>query len=725
MFDADRPIISSEQDRLSRAVFAKYLARGILDHNHPESLVIGLYGSSGCGKTSLINLTLEELHVAASNMLDEERPIILNFSPWSYSGQKQMLYSFFRRLSAEMSRAEYFENSTKIIQLLELYVSFFTHQPIPKAFLPKHNVVEKLTRRRRIKDEAYGWESGRDLTLVKAELNELLRKQKHKIIIFIDNISRIEPEEINQVFQIVKSIGDYANTIYVLAMDKPQVIRALDKKYAGTAENFLEKVVQLPFEIPAIAKQDLEPILLDKINKILAIAPSDVWSKEYWADVYYTALKHFFVDARDVTHYINMLSFSFPRVKDVVNPVDYFAMTAIFIFAPQVFYGIRDNKDLFTDLISHVIEFTPQKLAEDKLRCDEIINRAENISREDLQQLLTLLFPRLRSLYQTNKSFYHSESLARKNHRICSADIFDVYFRLSIPENYISAAEMNALLSIARDEEGFALELLRLNQDERIIKFLDLLDSSAIHKIPTEYVSHIINALVDSADLFPLGNDNPTSFNTPMRVHRILHQLFRRFDTAEKRFHLFRDAIKKSTNSLYSIIHELNVQSEEHLESEDTFMPLEHRDFTPEQLQTLKQLAVAKITSWAEIGRLIEHPQVMAILYAWKAWGSEEECKKFVGRTAQDDKGVIAFLCATLKEPIDQAITKFEKNPAWSEYLKNIEDFVSIYILEPHVKMLFEDAGFEKLREREQLAILIFLDLINAETMKVIPKTTV
>lgn len=47
MFDADRPIQSSTQDRLNRAIFSKYLARCMLDHKEPDSFVIGLYGGWG------------------------------------------------------------------------------------------------------------------------------------------------------------------------------------------------------------------------------------------------------------------------------------------------------------------------------------------------------------------------------------------------------------------------------------------------------------------------------------------------------------------------------------------------------------------------------------------------------------------------------------------------------------------------------------------------------
>src|SRR5436189_5686644 len=133
MFDADRPITRTDQDKLDRSLFAKYLARCMLDHKDPESLVVGLYGGWGVGKTSLINLVLEELNFAASNVEDDEKPIILNFSAWSYSGENQLVYSFFRRLSSVLRSVPYLENADRIIYLMELYVSFFTHKPVPKG----------------------------------------------------------------------------------------------------------------------------------------------------------------------------------------------------------------------------------------------------------------------------------------------------------------------------------------------------------------------------------------------------------------------------------------------------------------------------------------------------------------------------------------------------------------------------------------------------------------
>jgi predicted KAP-like P-loop ATPase len=169
------------------------------------------------------------------------------------------------------------------------------------------------------------------------------------------------------------------------------------------------------------------------------------------------------------------------------------------------------------------------------------------------------------------------------------------------------------------------------------------------------------------------------------------------------------------------------LQSKQHNEDEEaeTYIPLEYRDFTPQQLEDLKKITLEKIRQWAEIGRLAEHPKLIPILYAWKEWGNEEECRKFVATMVETDRGILAFLMDTLKAPIDQAISKLKTNAEWGKYLMDIEAFIPLKVLEPHAKILFENPYFERLREREQLALLIFLDLIKAKTTKIIAKTTV
>ncbi|MBV9576047.1 MAG: hypothetical protein JO149_05445 [Gammaproteobacteria bacterium] len=724
MFDADHPVTKSSQDCLNRSIFAKYLARCILDHKEPESLVVGLYGGWGVGKTSIINLVIEELNFASSNMMDEEKPIILNFSPWSYSGQNQLIYSFFRRLSSVLRHSPHFKNANRIIYLLELYVSFFTHMPIPKSLRMKQSLLDKLTFKN--PDEIYAWESGRDLTLVKAELNQLLEQQQHKIIIIIDNISRLDSHEIKQIFQIVKSMGDYVNTVYLLSCDKEQVIRSINKIDGEGGDEYLEKIVQLPFAIPPISQSDLEVIFANRVSEVIKTVPKDTWNMEQWAEIYYSSLKYFFDNCRDITRYVNTLSFGYSRLRDMVNPVDFFALTAIEVFAPDVYAGIRENKDLFTDLLDNVYELNEVQIQKDGQRCDEILARNTRIPRDVLLKLLMCLFPHIHKIYKPEAAFYHSDTMARKLRRICSPDLFDIYFRLSMQIGQIQTSEFETILHIASDPQEFDHALTRLNQDDRIIKFLDLLDNlQVIKSIPRRNIQAFVSALFDNGDLFPQGMSSPLSLDTPMRIHRIIHALLHRFDNPEDRFLILQKAIADANKSLYILVHELREQSREHFEESDTYLPLEFRDITSEQLESLRQLVINRIEQWAENDSLINHPQLLSILHAWRDWGHEAHCKRYVEKITQTDRGLIIFLVVSLEQPILQAMTNYEKNPAWEKYLQTIENLISAKLLEDHAKILFEDDYFEKLREKEQLALMIFLDLINLPTTKKIPSTTV
>lgn len=724
MFDADRPIIKSEQDRLNRVLFAKYLARCLLDHKSPESLVVALNGGFGVGKTSLLNLVSEELHYAASNMWDNEKPVFFIFNPWIYSGQHDLFSQFFTKLRDIVKSHQYLENANRIIHLLELYISFFSHEPIVTSSQTPHSFLSELTED---SNNVYGWTECKDLTPVKQELNRLLAQQKHKIIILIDNISQLYNHEIKQIFQLIKSIANFANTIYLLAYDNQQVIRVLNKLDGrNDSEKFIDKIVQLSFEVPEISKQELETLLADRLLRMMKAVPDEAWDADYWGDIYHHSLKYFFHTSRDITRYVNTLNFSYPRLSDVVNPVDFFALTAIEVFLPKIYTGIRDNKDLFTDLLDNVYEMNEELRAQDKSRCDEILARNNYVSKDALLQLIMRLFPRIRQLYEPNNIFFHSEATARKLRRICSPDMFDVYFRLSLQEMSFTNREFNEILVQANHAEEFDHALTRLNQDDRVLVFLNHLDNiSVLQNIPKENIPAIINALIDNGDLFPQGIPGPLSIDTQTRLHRIIHGLLRRFDSFEERFLILQNAIANATKSIYTSVHELQEQGREHTEEENRFLPMQFRDLTSEQLEVLRKLTVSRIEQWAHNGSLVDHPQLLAILYAWHEWGNKEYCEQFVKAITQTDRGLIAFLTAALDQPIDQAMKNYRKSPEWEKHLDKINIFLSAHSLEKHAKELFEDQYFEKLREREQLSLMIFLDLMKVPTKKVIPKTGV
>ncbi|MDL1981278.1 MAG: AAA family ATPase [Deltaproteobacteria bacterium] len=501
MFKSDVPIKSCKEDILGRHSFAKSLGNAILNYKEKDSIVIGLFGTWGSGKTSIINMALEHIELDSKNKNDNEKPIVIKFNPWNYSDQNQLISQFFEQLSVVLKRVDHAENAKKAGEKLETYASFFKPLSLIPTIGPIASLISELLKNAGDTSKRWGEFKSNDLNSLRSELNRLLDNQPHKIIVVIDDIDRLNNTEIRQIFQLIKSLGDFPNTIYLLAFDKSVVINALKKVQEGSGDEYLEKVVQIPFEIPIISKKEVGHLLFSQLDSLITDIPEEKWDQTYWGNIYQSGLKYFFHNIRDVTRYINSLRFSFQMVKDEVNVIDFLAITGIQVFISEVYYGIRDNKNIFTGLWGSVYGRSDVEKKQAEMRCDEIIGRVNEPSQEILKDFLKRLFPKLESIYGNMNYSSSFMERWRKDCRICSPDIFDTYFSLSLPKGEISQKELNAILSLGNDSDLFAEALLKLNEDGRIVRFLERLEDYTKTDIPEENIEPIITALMDTGDL--------------------------------------------------------------------------------------------------------------------------------------------------------------------------------------------------------------------------------
>ena len=421
MFRADQPINTHTEDLLSRYSFAKALAKAILSYELNDTISVGLFGEWGSGKTSLINLTLEEI----KTLLQQKEPFIIKFNPWNFSDQNQLIQQFFNELSLVLCRDDSAERHVKIGRTIQKYARFFE----PFDYVPTVSIIGKIAKALKgvgKATEKAGEEGLKNLSAVKSELNILLRDIDTKIVIVIDDIDRLNNTEIRQIFQLVKSLADFPNTIYLLSFDKNVVINALKKVQEGSGNDYLEKVIQVPFEIPQISKQEVEHFLFKKLDELIRDIPEGRWDQTYWGNIYHSGLKHLFQNIRDVNRYLNTLSFGFSLVKDEVNPIDFIAITAIQVFIPNLYKSIKDNKDLFSG-VRDSYQRSEEVRKEEETRIQEILEQVDQIPPDILTDFLQRLFPK-----RENVGYSHSflESW-RKQGRICSPDLFDTYFKLN------------------------------------------------------------------------------------------------------------------------------------------------------------------------------------------------------------------------------------------------------------------------------------------------------
>src|SRR5437764_9651607 len=95
------------------------------------------------------------------------------------------------------------------------------------------------------------------------------------VLVLIDDIDRLTGDETREMFRLVKSLADFPNTIYLLAFDRARVASVLDESYGGAGSVYLEKIVQVSFELPLPPRESLWGLLTERIDAIIRDTPED------------------------------------------------------------------------------------------------------------------------------------------------------------------------------------------------------------------------------------------------------------------------------------------------------------------------------------------------------------------------------------------------------------------------------------------------------------------
>ena len=118
-YDSDKPIKSSKQDLLGRTTFSKQLGEAIYGYDANDGLVIGLYGKWGTGKTSILNMVINEINDLSRK--SDDKPIIVKFSPWNYSDKNNLISIFFKELKTKISPNNNDEKKRQLAKYLDKY----------------------------------------------------------------------------------------------------------------------------------------------------------------------------------------------------------------------------------------------------------------------------------------------------------------------------------------------------------------------------------------------------------------------------------------------------------------------------------------------------------------------------------------------------------------------------------------------------------------------------
>ena len=115
-----------------------------------------------------------------------------------------------------------------------------------------------------------------------------------KIIIYVDDLDRIEPKDAVSILELLKNIFSIPNCIFVLAIDYQVIVKGLKEKFGDrTEENewefraFFDKIIQLPFMMP-MGQYDIGNYISGLLKQIGFIDHGDEFGEKFTEIISYT-----------------------------------------------------------------------------------------------------------------------------------------------------------------------------------------------------------------------------------------------------------------------------------------------------------------------------------------------------------------------------------------------------------------------------------------------------
>lgn len=665
----DIALESINNDQLGRKGLVKEIAEIIINHKKSDSLIIGLYGSWGYGKSTLLNFVKEHIKNLKINDNDEEKEIIpevLSFDPWIFANQEQLVKRFIEWLVYELGnlKGDIFKNLKKNlkrwlfkIRVANIFISKDLVRLISALLILFGIPFNKLSHTISFTLIVTGAllmltqefllrfiEHRDSLTLIdlRDELSNELLKLNSTLVIFIDEIDRLNKEETKLIFQLVKSTFNLPNLIFVLTFDKEKVSELISENNhdAKDGEEYIEKIVQLPIRIPPPDNYDLGIFIDSQIKQATSYTPDDKDVNNLMKDLFSSGLYNIIAqqnNPRKIIRLSNYLKCHLFPIHQLVNPADFIALSIIHIFYPSLYNFILSYKEHFvvgdsSDLRRQYQISLREKKFQEKLK--SLYSGLDN----DVITVLKKLFPVLEN---TTYGQGYLESWDREK-RICSSKHIDTYFIFKIPQSKIDPRDFEHFVNTLNTPKQFLKYFEESINNKTFHTFLNDL-SSHIEKLPNHSVKGFIIALITIIEKYPKVYDGFLSSPTISARNLIKKLLSKRIPKEASQ--LFSNAVNSSDGITLPVLL-LNAWLLNKEKGE-----LHEIQVDDNMFDYLKSTCIQKIEEIYINDNLLNIKYLDLVLLKWKEWTKEDfKLKAFIDKTIND----IERLPQLLKHFVDQ-----------------------------------------------------------------------
>lgn len=673
---SDLPLEDPADDAYGYAPFASRLATAIVDNKSPKGLVIAVDGKWGSGKSSLLNFIKHDL----KKLSEEGRPVIVDFNPWWFEGRDQIATQLLAEFSSQLpDKLKFARKTAKLLgeyskEIASAAATYAGHSWIKWPVQWLAGYIPKL--------KAFLEPAG--FPQLKKKVGAALTASGKRFVFFVDDIDRLTPDEARDFFRAVKALADFPEVVYVLFFDREEVGKALTASLKMDGEAYLEKIVQAPFHLPSVDRQQLQQKLFKGLDSIIeAHSMPFAFDQGRWAEVYSDGLERLIKKPRDIVRILNAISVAYPPVAGEVNPVDFIALEFLRVFEPRVYGSIRDAKDFFCGVPTQF----DYKKAEEKAYFDAWKASLPEALRENLADLVGRLFPKVERVLTTSRFVSSDSSEWRKELRPCSEDNFDVYFQFGVPAGHVSRAELDRLAN-QQAPEGIASLLLEAKDivfPDGHSKARDLIERLGdFDQLAPKQATNLIEALIDTGHLLLRKDDERGSFfSMPnrWRLSGLICRQLERLSVADREALLTRMA--ESSPGLWGLVDLADdaLRSKQD-PSKSPKALLDLSDGFPEALSKI----VGNRLDHANLDEFMAMPDLDFVVHRWNMWGDSDRIRDVFKPMVADDDKLMALLDKFVRTGTIQSGNKVSETYRLS--MKPLAVAVDVEAIAPQVNSL-------------------------------------
>lgn len=222
------PILTDLPAEDPRLGFEKYVSAiaAAIRGGAPAQFTIGLYGPWGKGKSSILRGIQRELEGARG--ID-----VVPFDAWRYEKAPNLLVPLVWRMRQTLDKGGAMSKFVSALKNIEVEIQGVTLRGGGDGDGENDPFLSALDSLSKLGDKL---------------------KDTERIVVLIDDLDRCSPGRVMEVIESIRILMDVPGFVFVLAIDYDVLKRAIRARYRNIdADQFIEKIVQVPFRIPDLA----------------------------------------------------------------------------------------------------------------------------------------------------------------------------------------------------------------------------------------------------------------------------------------------------------------------------------------------------------------------------------------------------------------------------------------------------------------------------------------